>query len=122
MQTLLILIFICNSDILMVEVVPKRCIFIGLVQRKISFTPYPCEIKGSLRKIFANDISSLTQLVLPKFEKGLPPELTVVCPDSPSTRSADAFLLSVSSAICISLSAIAVPDITFRIFSCRSYK
>ena len=71
MQALTILIFMCNSDILMVEVVPKGCTFICFVQRNISVTPYPCKIKGSLRKISANDISSLRQLVLPKFDQRL---------------------------------------------------
>ena len=63
------MIFICNTDILKIEIIPQCCIFIGLVQRKKSFAPYPREIKGSLRKVFANDISSLRQLVLPKFDK-----------------------------------------------------
>ena len=42
--------------------------------------------------------------------------LAAFYPDLPSIRSADAFLLSGSRAICRSLSAIAVSDITFRIF------
>ena len=63
--------FMCNTDILKIEIIPQCCIFIGLVQRKISFAPYPREIKGSLRKVFANDISSMMQLVFPKFDKRL---------------------------------------------------
>ena len=46
MQALAILIFMCNTDILKIDIVPQCCIFIGLVQRKKSFAPYPLNVSS----------------------------------------------------------------------------